>query len=412
MKNFLNQHILIHFNFKFSEQVKHTYLFSFLRAILMVSGGLFIPYYIFKTLGFYYVILYQLLFSSVFRLLASLTIKGFLKKYGLEKAYFISILSFTIQMLLLKIFNLKQNPNLIFLLALLSSFSIVYYWFPLHLSISLYGSIKRKVEERFFVDLLISLVKSIFPFLSSLLIVYLGFRNFFGLISLIIIAISLYLLIELNKTNKTTKINLKIRKKPDFKALILFFFEGSYVILALLFYLVLVKSYNQLEEFGFLLTLSNILTLILAFYLSRRIDRFKDYTLAIVGFLLLISLYLHIYFTKSMEIISLAFLLNGAILSLITTPYIGWLYSLLKKKGVEQLYYREFVLILSFLLGYGMIIILKLKLFKAFYIFALIQVLFALFFYFIGKRIEIQDELANDFLKHFSEIKIKENKDK
>jgi hypothetical protein len=408
MKNFLNHNILIHFNFKFSEQVKHTYLFCFLRAILMVSGGLFIPYYIFKILGFYYTILYQLLFSSIFRILASLTVKNFLKKYGLERAYFISILAFIIQMLLLKFIDLKQNPYLIFLLAFFASFSIVYYWVPLHLSISLFGSIKRKVEEKFFVDLLISIVKAIFPFLSSILIVFIGFRSFFGLIALVILVLVLYLLSEFKKTNKITKINLRIKRKPDFKALILFFFEGFYIILALLFYLVLVSSYSDLKDFGFLLSLSNILTLLLSFYLSRRIDKFKDYTLAIVGFLLLISLYLHIYFATSIRIISLAFLTNGIILSLINTPYIGWFYSLLKKKGAEQLYYKEFVLILSYLIGYGVIILLRLDLFKAFYIFTLIQILFALIFYFVGKKFEIQDELTSDFLKHFSEIKIKE----
>ncbi len=407
MKNFLNNHILIHLNFKFSDQVKHTYLFTFLRAILMATGVLFVPYYLFVTLGFYYVIFYQLLVFSLFRIFALSVVKKIIKKYGIEISYFLSILFFVIVLFLLNLIDIKQHIFSIFFIAFFASLSTTFYWFPLHVSIALFASPKTRVEERYFVDLLLSIVKIIFPFFSAFLIFLIGFKSFFGLISFTIFLVSLYLFLKLKKMKRVTKIKVKLKSLPSLREFFVFFFEAFNNILAILFYLIVVSTLNKITQFGFFLTLSNILALIFSFYLSRRIDRFKDYTLAILGILLLVVLYLHVYFIRSSFIVKISFLLNSFLLGLITTPYLGWLYSFSRKQGVEHLYYREWIFCFSFLVGYGSIILFKFDLFKAFYFFSLFQIIFALLFYFIGKKIEIIDELSEDFLKHFKEIKIK-----
>lgn len=406
MKNFFSYNFLINLNFKFSEEIKHLYLFSLLRAIILISSGVFLPYFIYKTLGFYYVLLYQtLVFFS--RIIALPFIKQILKIKSIEFSYFLSIFFTILQFLSIYFINLKENPIFIIIPAIFGGLSMITYWLPLHSSIILFATPKKRMEERIIIDVIISIVKIIFPFIMALIIFLIDFEKSFLLIALTIMVVSFYLLKIIGKQKKERKIDLKLKKPPFFiSGLILFCLESLLYVNLFLFFLIVANHVN-IKELGSLVSISSVLAILFAFYLSKRVDKFKDYTLAILGILIITSLYLHVYFTEELKIILFAFLIGNAITTLITIPYLGWFYTIGKKIGVEIAFFRELIISLVSFITYFLIMFYEVSLYKAFYILTLFQILFALIYYFNGRKIEIEEELTVDFFKQFKEIKTK-----
>ena len=189
----------------------------------------------------------------------------------------------------------------------------------------------------------------------------------------------------------------------------LFFFEASFIVLVFLFYMILIENTLKIEDLGLILTLTNLITIIITFFIAKRIDKVRDFDFMLIGFLLLIPLYLHVYFMREPLIIKLAYLINGTLISIITTSYFGFLINLIKKDK-DILFFREICLAFSFSLIYGLILLFKIDIWLAFYVLTLIQIIFAIFYHFKAKLLEIKvmkEELKeeNECCKKLEKIK-------
>ncbi len=190
----------IHF-FKLPDEVAHFYALAFVRTILTVTGGLFLPIYIYKATGsLFMVFLYMLLAQS----LAKLPIRPFnlwvLRRYGVEWAMFLSIVFAGTEYMLVYFFGTALLP--VFFYGILEGISTALYWDSYHTSFGLFGKIRESAEELAGLQIIQSITSIILPFLSAVVIGIVGFHVFYALVFVSTVLASLWLLSKFGEPHR------------------------------------------------------------------------------------------------------------------------------------------------------------------------------------------------------------------
>ena len=190
----------IHF-FKLPEEVEHFYILAFVRTILTVTGGLFLPLFIYKeTASLFLVFLYMLLSQS----LAKLPTRPFnlwvLKKYGVEWAMFLSIVLAGVEYFF--VYFLGMSIAAVFFYGVLEGLSAALYWDAYHTSFGVFGRERDSAEEVAGLQVLQSITSVLLPLVSAIIIGTIGFHAFYAVIFMGTVVGSLYLLSRFGETHR------------------------------------------------------------------------------------------------------------------------------------------------------------------------------------------------------------------
>ncbi len=190
----------IHF-FKLPDEVAHFYILAFVRTVLTVTGGLFLPLFIYKaTSSLTLVFLYMLLAQGV----AKLPLRPFnlwvLRRYGVEWAVFLSIVLAGTEYAL--VYFLGMNLAAVFFYGFLEGLSGALYWDAYHTSFGVFGRERDSAEEVAGLQVLQNVTSILLPVLSALVIRYVGFHGFYALIFVSTLLASIYLLFKFGKLHR------------------------------------------------------------------------------------------------------------------------------------------------------------------------------------------------------------------
>jgi len=190
---------LIHFNFfDLPEEVRHFYLFSLFFTVLVASGSLFLPIYIYTKASLLYVVLFVLFSNGVFRVLARLVTVPVLRKLGIEYAMFFSILSLSIAYAIVHFMGIEGW--MLYLVALFEALGFSFYWDSFHTSFGLFGKLKEEGEEMSWFYVLQGTLNITVPLISAATIATFGFAFFYTAVFLFAVVGSLVLLKTLKRT--------------------------------------------------------------------------------------------------------------------------------------------------------------------------------------------------------------------
>ena len=192
----------IHF-FKLPEEVEHFYILAFVRTILTVTGGLFLPLFIYKeTASLFLVFLYMLLSQS----LAKLPTRPFnlwvLRKHGVEWAMFLSIVLAGTEYFF--VYFLGMSIAAVFFYGVLEGLSAALYWDAYHTSFGIFGRQRDSAEEVAGLQVLQSFTSILLPLVSAIIIGAIGFHAFYAVIFIGTVIGSLYLLSRFGETHKVS----------------------------------------------------------------------------------------------------------------------------------------------------------------------------------------------------------------
>ncbi len=187
--------------FKLPEEVEHFYILAFVRTILTVTGGLFLPLFIYKeTSSLTLVFLYMLLAQGV----AKLPLRPFnlwvLKKCGVEWAMFLSIVLAGTEYAL--VYFLGTDLAAVFFYGFLEGFSVSLYWDAYHTSFGVFGRERDSAEEVAGLQVLQNVTSILLPLLSALIIRYVGFHGFYAIVFASTLLASIYLLFKFGKLHR------------------------------------------------------------------------------------------------------------------------------------------------------------------------------------------------------------------
>lgn|GEM_PF-2977807 len=197
----------LHF-FELPEEVAHFYALAFIRTVLTVTGGLFLPLYIYKATGsLFLVFLYMLLSQSFAKLPLRPLNLWILRRFGIEWAMFASIILAGIEYLLVYFFGTALLP--VFFYGVLEGISASLYWDSYHTSFGLFGKLKESAEELAGLQIIQSMTTILLPFLSAVVISVLGFHVFYAIVFISTVIASLWLL---SRFGATHKVNFTMRE--------------------------------------------------------------------------------------------------------------------------------------------------------------------------------------------------------
>ncbi len=211
---------LTHF-YELPEEIKHFYELSIIRAAFLSVGALFLPLYIYTTLGLGYTLFYLFLSYGLFRLISRPLNVIILREWGIETAMFLAILMSGLMYLLVFLFGINEYSILLF--SILEAFSFSLYWDAYHLSFSVFGRERQfgsEVADLTFIENFISILS---PIAASAFIYYLGFHTFYGIVFVFTLILSLFLVRGFKKTYKVPITFEEVINAPFRR---LFFVEG------------------------------------------------------------------------------------------------------------------------------------------------------------------------------------------
>lgn len=193
--------------FTLPEEVEHFYILAFVRTILTVTGGLFLPLFIYKaTSSLTLVFLYMLLAQGIAKLPLRFVNLWVLRNYGVEWAMFLSILLAGLEYSF--VYFLGMSLWAVFFYGLLEGLSGSLYWDAYHTSFGIFGRERDSAEELAGLQVLQNVTSILLPFISALLISWIGFHGFYALVFVSTFLASLWLLFkfgELHRVNFTMR---------------------------------------------------------------------------------------------------------------------------------------------------------------------------------------------------------------
>jgi len=354
----------------------------------------------------------------IFYLTSSLGIFLFIrliKLFSVEQIFIFSFFLRIITLLLLFYINPRNLIHLIFP-AVLQGTSNILEWLITHYLLAFKADQEKVSEERALIDIINYSSKVILPFLFGLLIDLLGFKSFYLLLSITILFVSFYLVEKYKKAKKETIISLKLKNKVKLKVLIFIIYDFAYFILFFSYILALFNLFKEksVTSFGSFLSLSNLIIILLAFLISRRIDKLKDYSLAVLGMFLGIEALIALIYSNNDLIKLIAIFLFPISLILIEISYSTAYYLFIRKSNVSTyLFHQFFINFLRFL--FLLFLIVKGVDFKLLFFFSVFIInLVAFIYYLFIKNFELlieKEELKNQLI-HEVELKIREVKNK
>ncbi len=269
-------HHIPHIHFKLPEEVEHFYLLSFARSVLAITGGLFLPLYIYKATGdLLSVLVYLLLSHGLFRVFSRPLSLYVLKGHGVEVAMFLSILLAGVEYLSVYFFGI--TPLLIALYGLLESLSTTLYWDAYHISFGIFGRERDNAEERAGLSVVQSAVSIILPVTSAVIINVVGFHTFYAIVFIVTVAASLFLLKHFRRFTKI-EFTFKDVVESPYKRFLLF--EGAmYSLMWLTPIFAYIVFSGDVVRFGLLFTFMGFVSTLLSYFVAKYIDRKHDYGL-------------------------------------------------------------------------------------------------------------------------------------
>jgi len=190
----------IHF-FKLPDEVAHFYILAFVRTILTVTGGLFLPLFIYKSTGsLTLVFLYMLLSQGVAKLPLRPANLWILRHYGVEWAMFLSIVLAGVEYSL--VYFLGMGIIAVFFYGFLEGVSGSLYWDAYHTSFGVFGRERDSAEEIAGLQVIQNITSILLPMFSALIIRFLGFHTFYALVFVSTFLASLYLLFKFGELHR------------------------------------------------------------------------------------------------------------------------------------------------------------------------------------------------------------------
>jgi len=404
---------IYHIHFSFKEELKHLYLFNSLKFVLLIVFSNFTLFYIY-SFGLYKLLFYLL----IFYLTNSLGVFLFIKLVNIFSVEQIFLFSFFLRIITLVLFFYIDPNEILHLIlpAILQGFSNIMEWLITHYLLAFKSDKEKLSEERALIDIINYSSKVILPFLFGLLIDFFGFKAFYLFLSLVILFIAFYLTKKYKKSKRETIISLSIDNKIKNLILIFIVYDIAFFILFFVYILALFELFKEksVTNFGSFLSISNLIVILLALLISKRIDRIKDYGLAVLGMFLGIEALIMLLFSSHNIITLMAIFIFPISLILVEIPYSTAYYLFIRNSNVTTYLFHQFSI--NFLRAtFLFFLIVKNIDFKVLLLFSVFLVnLIAFIYYFFIKNFEIrvEENEIKEKLLHEIELRIRKSKNK
>ena len=379
---------LLSIYFKLPENVKHILFFSVLRSLFFAAAGIYIPIFIFDSLGIFYVILYFLLYYGAFQILCAIVVRELLKEKSAEFLQMVSIFFIFLQLLCLNFF---KGPHLVISTAFFGSLALVFFWLPQHLTFGIFGRRRELTKEFVVVNIAMILILVFFPSISAILINVLNYSLFFLLISLIILIFAIYAAFYFKQSRKIKIKTPGKRIKKKFSKL--FVLEGLFASFYIMIDIVIYMLVKDILIFGIVKSGVMLFSALTAYIISKRVDKRHDYALATIGIMVRSNIFIALFFSFNAATAIIGALLLGLVAPIADTPFSSFLYNMAKKYGAEVIYHHEIMLGFSRLMGFLIFLILSLN--ESMFLAAIICILLGITYYFTSIGEEIREFIAS-----------------
>lgn len=326
--------------FDLPEEVVHFYLLATVRSILLMTGSLFMPIYIYNETGsLILAFLYFLGAQSIVQIVLRPTFNTFIfRRLGVEVASFLSIVLAGVEYLLAYLFGVK-NVLLLTLYAVLEGISRSLYWDAFHLSFGLFGKDREVAEEVAGLQLLQNALSIAFPFISVLFISLFGFHIFYLVVFFITLLTSFFLI---KSFKHTTKIFVDPDRFKNIPCKELFLIEGVTIGISWFvpLYVYIVLSGN-LAIIGGLKTLIGLVMAGVSYAIAAFVDRKHAYSLGRIVYLGNAIFIAFISLVPDAFLVSLSEILRGAALTF-AVAISAAVYNVARKKDKTLLVARNF----------------------------------------------------------------------
>ena len=337
------RHLAIHIRYDLPEQIRHVMLFSVLRMALTLAVNVYAPLYIYELAGSLKpVFLYFMLQYGVMIPPSLLLVKFVVERYGLEVSQFISVVMSAILLFLFANFKMELLP----LISVLGSLSLVFYWIPQHMAIGMYGRRKKLAEEYATVTVITTILSVVFPVAFALMIKSMGYRNFLLFMCTYVVFLSIISLKLLKRKWRCKDLRVRVSKTHT-NLTPLFFVEGIVIAVIVSMPVIIYSTLQDVVSFGSLKSLATVASALILYVISRWVDAKHDYALGTIGFLLYANLLTFLALSLSVRSASIALIIAGFISPIIDAPFFGYFYNIVKGVGTEIIFLRAISLALG-----------------------------------------------------------------